>query len=131
MAVFWKGIGICLVCSVLSLSLKEREKDFSMLLGLGTCAIVSVMALSYLEPVISFLRRLESVGSLHSDHLTVLIKVVGVGVVTDTATRFCDDSGNSGVGKVLQFLGTAVMVWSSIPIFEALLELVSSVLGEI
>ena len=131
MGLLWKGIGICLVCSVLSLSLKEREKDISALLGIGACVVVSVIALSFLEPIISLLRKLETVGSLHSDHLAVLIKVVGIGAVTDTAVQFCDGSGNAGVGKVLRFLGSAVMVWSSLPVFDALLELVSSVLGEI
>jgi len=131
MALLWKGIGICLICSVLSLSLKDRGKDFSVLLGIGACVGVSVIALSYLEPVISFFRRLESIGSLHSEHLTVLIKVVGIGTVTDIAAQFCNDSGNAGAGKVLQFLGSAVMVWSAIPVFDALLELVSSVLGGI
>lgn len=131
MTLLWKGIGICLVCSVLSLSLKDREKDISVLLGIGTCAAVSAMALSYLEPVISFLRRLETIGSLHSDHLAVLLRVAGIGFVTDIAVQFCNDSGNSGTGKVLHVLGTTVMVWSSIPVFDALLELVSSVLGEL
>lgn len=131
MALLWKGIGICLVCSVLSLTLKDRERGFSILLGIGACAAISVIALSYLEPVISFFRKLETVGSLHSDYLSVLIKVVGIGMVTDIAARSCDDSGNAGVGKVLQFLGSAVMIWSSIPVFEALLDLISSVLGEI
>ena len=131
MGILWKGIGIGLVCTVLSLSLKEREKDISALLGIGACVAVSTIALSYLEPVISFLRRIESVGSLHSEHLSILIKVVGIGTVTDIAVQFCNDSGNSGMGKVLQFLGSSVMIWSSIPVFEALMDLVLSVLGEI
>ena len=131
MGLLWKGIGICLVCSVLSLSLKEREKDISVLLGICACVAVSAVTMSYLEPVVSFLRKLETVGSLHSDHLAVLIKVVGIGAVTDIAVQFCDGSGNAGVGKVLRFLGSAVMIWSSIPVFDGLLELVSSVLGEI
>ena len=131
MALLWKGIGICLVCSVLSLFLKDWEKGFSILMGICACAAVSVIALSYLEPVISLFRKLETVGSLHSDFLTILIKVVGIGLVMDIATQFCDDSGNAGVGKVLQFLGTAVMIWSSIPVFEAVIDLVCLVLGEI
>ena len=131
MALMWKGIGICLICSVLSLSLKDRGKDFSVLLGIGACVGVSVIALSYLEPVISFFRRLETIGSLDAEYLTILIKVVGIGSVTDLAAQFCADSGNAGVGKVLQFLGTAVMVWTSVPVFDALLELVCSVLGGI
>lgn len=131
MGLLWKGIGIGLVCTVLSLSMKEREKDFSALLGIGACVAVSVIALSFLEPVISFLRKMESVGSLRSEYLSILVRAVGIGAVTDMAVQFCNDSGNSGMGKVLRFLGSTVMVWSSIPVFEALLELVLSVLGEI
>ena len=131
MALLWKGIGISLVCCVLTLSLSGREKNISGLLGICACAMISVIALSYLDPVISFLRKLESVGSLHSGHLTIMIKAVGIGLVTDLAVQFCNDSGNAGTGKVLHFLGTAVMVCSSVPVFEGLLDLVCTVLGEI
>lgn len=131
MELMWKGIGIGLVCCVLSLSVREREKDLSALLAIGACTAVSVMAISCMEPVVSLLRRLESLGPLHSEHLSILIKAVGIGIVTDISVRFCNDAGNSGTGKVLQLLGSAVMLRSSLPVFDALLELICSVLGEI
>ena len=131
MTILWKGLGIGLVCCIISLFIKDREKDFSVILGIGACVVVSIMALSYLEPVLAFLRRLGSVGSLHSDHLSVLIKVVGIGLITDIAVQVCNDTGNSGTGKVMQFLGSAVMLWSAIPVFDALLDVICSVLGEI
>ena len=127
----WKGVGVGLVCCILSLSVREREKEIAALLGIGACVVISAMALSCLDPVISFLRRLESLGAVHSEHLTILVKVVGIGLVTDIAVQFCNDAGNSGTGKVLQFLGSAVMLCSAVPVLDALLELVCSVLGEL
>ena len=127
----WKGLGIGLVCSVLSLSIKEREKDISSVLVIGACVAVSAIALNYLDPIISFLRRLESAGSLHSEHLAILMKVAGIGAVTDIAVQVCNDAGNAGTGKMMKFLGSAVMIWSSLPVFESLFDLVCSVLGEI
>ena len=131
MALLWKGIGTVLICCLLSLFIKGWGKDIAALLGIGACLVVTAAAMSYLEPVVSFIRRLESVGSLDPDHLGILIKVVGIGLVTDIAVQVCNDTGNSGIGKMTQFLGSAVMIWSPLPVFEALLDLVCYVLGEI
>lgn len=43
----------------------------------------------------------------------------------------CTDAGNASLGKAVQLLGTAVILWLSLPLFKALVELLQSILGEV
>lgn len=131
MGLFWKAAGAVLIAVVLGLSLGKQEKDFAVLLTLAVCCMVMAIAVSYLEPVLDFLRELEALGDLQGDMLGVLLKAVGIGLVAEIAGMVCTDAGNGSLGKQLQMLGSAAILYLSIPIFSALLSLIQEILGEL
>ena len=131
MGLFWKAAGAVLIAVVLGLSLGKQEKDFAVLLTLAVCCMVMAIAVSYLEPVLDFLRELEALGDLQGDMLGVLLKAVGIGRGAEIAGMVCTDAGNGSLGKQLQMLGSAAILYLSIPIFSALLSLIQEILGEL
>lgn len=128
---FVQAAALVLIAVVLALTLGKLGKDISMLLVIAACVMVMVIGLEYLEPVMDFLMQLEALGNLDSGMLSILFKVVGIGILSEVAGMICTDSGNGSLGKVLQIAGTAVILWLSIPIFQVLLELIQDILGEI
>ena len=101
------------------------------LLTMAVCCMVAMIAISYLEPVLDFLRELETLGDLQGDMLGILLKAVGIGLVSEIAGLVCTDAGNGSLGKTLQMLGSAVILYLSLPIFTAMLELIREILREL
>lgn len=128
---FVQAAALVLIAVVLVLTLGKQGKDVGMLLTMAACAMVMLTGLTYLEPVMDFLIQLEDMGNLDSSMISILFKVVGIGILSEVAGMICTDSGNASLGKVLHILGTAVILWLSIPIFQVLLQLVHDILGEI
>lgn len=131
MELYWKALAIALTAAVLGVTVQRQEKEMFLLLAVSGCIVVGVIFLHFLEPVISFLRELEARGNLQTDMLTILLKAVGIGIVSELAAMICTDSGNAGLGKVLHLLGTGVILWICLPIFRSTLELIETILGEI
>lgn len=131
MELFWKAAAGVLMAVILGLVLGKQEKDISLMLSIAVCAMAAIIALSYLEPVLDMLRQMEKLGSLGGDMLSVLLKAVGIGLVAEIAGMVCADAGNAALGKTMQMLGTAAVLWLSIPIFNAFLMLIQQILGEI
>ena len=123
---WWK----VLLAVVLGLSL-GKQKDIGVLLTMAVCCMVAMIAISYLEPVLDFLRELETLGDLQGDMLGILLKAVGIGLVSEIAGLVCTDAGNGSLGKTLQMLGSAVILYLSLPIFTAMLELIREILREL
>lgn len=131
MDIFLKAVAVALVTTVLGLVLAKQGKDMTVLITLAACAMIAAAAAAYLEPVIQFFYRLMAVTNLNEEHLKIIFKTVGIGLIGELVTLVCNDAGNATLGKTLQILTSAVVLWLSIPLFERFLELVESILGEV
>lgn len=129
MDVFIKAIIGVLIASIFCLVLSKHGKDMALLLTITVCCLVIAAAVSYLRPVIDFLHRLETLGQLNADMIGILLKAVGIGLLSEVAGLICTDAGNSSLGKALQVLSAAVILWLALPLFNELIELIEKLLG--
>ena len=131
MELFWKAIAVSLLTVILGAVMGKKDKDISVLLSIAGCVLMAGFTVVYLSPVVRFLGELESMGNLRGDLLGILLKAVGIGLISEIAAVVCSDSGNAGLGKMIQLIGSVVILWLSIPVFQALLDLVQTILGEL
>ena len=128
MDIFIKASAIALVSVVLGIILSKQNKDISLLLTVSVCCAIAVAAFSYLHPIIDFFRTLKEIGKLDSQLFSILLKAVGIGLLSEVAALICADFGNSALGKTLQLLSTIVILWISLPLFNNLIELIQRIL---
>lgn len=120
-----------LIAVVLCLTLGKQGKETGLLLTMSVCCMICVIAMHYLDPVVEFVNQLEDIGALDGDLVAILLKAAGIGFLSEIACLVCTDAGNSALGKSLQILGSGVVLWLSIPLFQALMELLQQILGGI
>lgn len=131
MTVFLQVVAGVIVAVVLGLALSKQGKDITLLLGIAVCCMALAAAASYLEPVIDFIRSLQALGGLNSDMLGIMLKAVGIGLIAEVAGLICADSGNGALGKTIQIVASAAVLWLSVPLMTALLELIQKIVGEV
>lgn len=129
MELYFKGAAGILLAAVLGLALQKQEKDLSAVLTAAVIAMAAVLMLHLLEPVLELLRQLEQVGNLRSDALELLLKAAGIGLTAEVAGLVCADAGNAALAKMLRLLGTAAILCLSVPMFTALLECITEMVG--
>lgn len=131
MELFLQVLAGVLLTVVLGIALGKQNKDMSMVLTLAVCCMVLVAAISYLKPVIDFVHQLEALGGLDSEMIQIMLKAVGIGLICQIAVLICGDSGNAALGKTIQILASAVVLWLSLPLMRALLEMIQKILGDL
>lgn len=129
MELYFKGAAGILLAAVLGLALQKQEKDLSAVLTAAVIAMAAVLMLRLLEPVLELLRQLEQVGNLRSDALELLLKAAGIGLTAEVAGLVCADAGNAALAKMLRLLGKAAILCLSVPMFTALLECITEMVG--
>lgn len=127
MELFWKAIAAGLLCAVLGLTVEKRE--FGLVLSIGVCCMVAAVAATYLEPALSLLRELEDLADTGGGMFSTLLRAVGIGLVAQLAALVCQDAGNASLAKTLQMLGSAAILYISIPVFQSVLNLLREILG--
>ena len=127
MGLYWKAVAAVLLAVVLIWTLRRQE--MGVLLGMAVCAMVMAVAMAYLGPVLELVETLQELGGLDGEMTSILLKSVGIGLVTEIAGLICADSGNASLGKSLQLLGTVAILWLSVPLFTSLLELIQEMMA--
>ena len=131
MSSFFQVTGGVLVAVILGLTLSKYGKDFSVVLVLlVSCMVLTVMT-AYLRPVIEFIEELLRLSELQNELLRPVLKATAIGIVAEIASLICTDSGNAALGKTIQLLSVAVILWLALPLLRSLLELMQRMLGNI
>ena len=127
MSGFLKVIAGLMIAVILSLTV-SKQKDLSLLITLAACIMTAVAAITYLVPVVSFFKRLQSMTSLNSELLSVLLKATGIGVLSEITCLICEDAGQASLSKALKILSSGIMLFLCIPLFTELMDLINEIL---
>lgn len=118
-----------MAATVLWIFLSKQGKEYALILSLGACSLVLLMFFQFFRPVVELLHRLQDLGDLQPEWLSVMLKALGIGLVVEMSSLICADAGNAALGKTMQILGAAAVLWLSIPLINSLLELLQQILG--
>ena len=129
MGEYLRWAAVVLVGVILALVVGRQSKDMSLLLTLAVCVLVFIAALSFLEPVTELLRELRRLGNLDSEAVSIALKCAGIGLLSELIGLVCADAGESAMGKALEVLSAAAVLWLSMPLIRELLTLIEGVLS--
>lgn len=131
MELYLKGCSAAMIGLILTLVVGNSRKDFGMLLSLAVCSVLVICAVSYLKPVINYLDKLRTLGNLDLEVVRILLKAVGIGFLTEVSVLICNDAGNTSTGKLLQYLGSSVILCLSLPLFHMMTELLQRMMEKL
>ncbi len=131
MNIFLKTIAGSIITVILCVILAKQGKDMSVLLGIAVCCLIVTAAAEYLHPVVDFFRKLQAMGNIDGEIFSVLMKAVGIGLLGEIVSLICADGGNAALGKSVQIMTVAVMIWIALPILQELLTLIDNILGAV
>lgn len=128
MDTFWKTAAIVILTIILGITLEKAQKDIAVALIITACCAVIMVALQYLSAVIHYLWELTAVLADSSQFMGTLLKITGVALMTEFTCFISSDAGNSSLGKAMQFLGTSVILYLSLPLFETLFSIIQEIM---
>lgn len=126
-----QAVGLALVGVVLALVVGRNSREMELLLSLAVCAGICAAAAGYLTAMTDFLREVRLLGGLDREFLGILLKCAGIGFLGEIASLICGDAGQGSMGKAIQILANAAVIFLSLPLLRRMLELLQEVLGRV
>ncbi len=128
MEVIFKIIGLALVVVVAVMVVKQTKPEMAVLVGVAGSIIFFFYIIDLLEQAFGvFTYILDSTG-LNSELFIVLLKIIGVGYLTEFSANICSDSGNSAVASKIMLAGKLVIFVLAIPIIKSLIDIIVSIM---
>lgn len=126
---FWKAAAVILLAVILGSAIRKEEKDILVMLSVTACCIVMFTALHYLSDVLVFLWDLGRSTDCGNPFMGTLLNISAVALMTELTSLISTDAGNSSLGKAMQLLGNAAILFLSLPMFETFISIVQEILG--
>lgn len=116
---------------ILILTIRGKNGEIALLLSIACCCIALFGVVQILTPVRDFIEALMITSQIDTDLIKNLMKILGIGLIGEITSSVCADSGNTAIGKTVQLAATAMILYLSLPLFTALLELVERIMGNL
>ena len=126
-----KAAVVVVITVIFTLVLPKNAKEFRVILPLAACGLLLIVACSFLQPVMDTIESIVSLDKIDRDIFRILLKATGIALLTEYVVLVCQDTGNTAVGKSLQTVGSAVILWLSLPLINSLLDLMESILSAV
>ena len=98
--------------------LRQYKPELALFSGLGAAAVLIFVVGEELRDVLGFFDSLFSAGGASSLYVSVLIKVLGITLITQVLSDMCRDSGASAAATKLEFAGKIIITAVSIPVIK-------------
>lgn len=120
------ALGLCV--SVLALLLRGSDAALALLLTAAAVLVGAALLLPTLSELTELVTRALALTALPETLFVPLFKVVGIALVTRFASALCADAGQSALAALLQTAGAVCALVCTLPLLEALLDLVEGYL---
>ena len=123
-----KVIFIAIIVSISIVLVKQIKPEFSIFILIGGSIIILGYIMSWFNPVISSIQSIVQKTGLSSSLVENVLKIVGIGYLTEFASNICLDSGNSSIADKVQLAGKTFILIASLPIITELIDIVAGLL---
>ncbi|MDY2841982.1 MAG: stage III sporulation AC/AD family protein [Candidatus Borkfalkiaceae bacterium] len=123
-----KIVALIVVCAVLVVYVKNVNAELYPLVLLGSGIIVLYTGFTYLTGTLDFFKKIVSASAINEKFLSIIFKIVSVGYIVEFGAGVVEDMGLKSLADKLVFIGKAIIVGVSLPVFYAVIETVNALL---
>ena len=115
--------GLCVVCAVVSLTLKRYNPEVSLLVSIAAGVVIALQAITIAKPALGKITSLLTLTSLESNITSILFKSLGVCFLCQFASDSCEDAGEKALASKVQLIGKISVLVMSLPLVEQISEI--------
>ncbi len=119
-------VAIAIMAALISLVVKDKNPEFSMLISLSAGAVIIFMIIAQMVPIINEIKNLVEISSIDSENISLLLKALGICLITQFCADSCLDAGQKAMASKVELAGKVTIVFMSLPLFRQILEIIVS-----
>lgn len=117
-----------IVATIFIVLLKPNRPEIATVLAVGAGIIITISVLDELFEIVYTFYDIADLTGIDKGIFSTILKIIGIGYLTEFANGICVDSGAKSIGEKLQFAGKIVILLISLPILENLIQIIAEIL---
>lgn len=125
----FKVIGVGLVGLCAAFTLKSAESRYAAIAVVATGAVILIIAVNALGDAVVSLHEIIDKTGVDQALFATLLKIVGIGYLTEYTSEVCSDAECASIGKKIAFAGKIAIFLLALPIVKALMDTVGELIS--
>lgn len=117
--------GIAAVCLLLAVFLKSENKMFALLVTLGGAVLIFLISSDAAFGVFDALADIEDSAGYTGTYITMMLKVLGISIVTQVVCDICRDNGESALASQTEIASKIMVLGMLLPLFQTVIQIVT------
>lgn len=118
-----------IICAVLTVTVRQSKPELAVFVQLAGITVLAFFAVEYLKNIFIETDGLLAETELISEgYLILLVKILGIAVITKIGSDICSDSSNSALATVVELVGKSVILAMCLSLIKTLAELAKGLL---
>lgn len=123
------SVGALAIAAVLIiLTLKPKNAEIALMLGLAASAIIMINLLSYAAEITQTVNGIIAASGISTGYIVILFKVIGICLVTEFAANTCRDAGSQSLAGNVTLTGKILVTVAALPLYSDILNTVLELL---
>lgn len=119
-----KIAAIGIIGVLLSVTVKEYKKEFSVIIGLASGLAIVWALFDNILKIKNLLSAMITEAGINNVYVSIMVKAVVIAYISEFAVQLCNDAGEKAIGSKIELAGRLVILGVSLPIMENLLNLI-------
>lgn len=118
-----KIIGVAFVTAIASVLLKSTKPELSFAVTVTGAIVILLFLVDLLQNTVNIFSSIAKLTGVENGLIKILLKIVGVGYLTEFAAGVLSDFGNNSLSDKVVLAGKLTILVLALPIIESLLTL--------
>ena len=124
----FKIVGIGLITCIACLIVRQVKPDVASIIMIAGGVVILLMVVDYVAQIFDVFKVIIDKTGLNSNLFSIVLKIVGVGYLTEFAANICSDTGCNSLADKILLAGKILILVMSLPIVTNIVEIVVGLL---
>ncbi len=121
MSIVFKISGLLLLYVFISIIIRKHQPEYVFILRFFIIIFVAFLSLDYIEDFISSIIETFNLFLIDSSHISLMIKVIGISILTDFISDTLNDNGETALSNIITILARIIIILLSLPVLNGVI----------
>ena len=120
---------LAVVTVIICVMLKPKNAEISVMLGISCSVIILIGVLTQVSAIVTTINQIIASSGISIDYIVILLKSIGICLVTEFAVNTCKDSGSQSLASNVSLAGLIVVLTLIITQISTLFNTIKQLFG--
>ena len=125
MEMFGRFMGMAAACALLSMTVRGAHKEMGAVFSLLCGAVLVLLLTDRIRETVDAFHEIAELSKLTGEQSALILKVMGVSLLTEFAAQSCRDAGEEGIALRVELGGKLMLIVLALPLLKEITDLIA------